>query len=91
MTTLDHPGLEQVDEHTRAQRQLTAAMEEQQRLAATYEDSIGTTRELPAYMRLREARKRVDACDKWLHWVDDEDVVPAPAGDELPLEEDDSP
>jgi hypothetical protein len=90
MTTLEHP-LEQVDEHTRAQRQLEAAMEEQQRLAATYEDSIGTARELPVYMRLREARKRVDACDKWLHWVDDEDVVPAPAGDELPLEEDDSP
>jgi hypothetical protein len=87
MTTLDHPGLDQVDEHTRAQRQLAAAMEEQQRLAATYEDSIGTTRELPVYMRLREARKRVDACDKWLHWVDDEDVVPAPAGDELPLED----
>jgi hypothetical protein len=87
MTTLDHPGLEQVDEQTRAQRQLATAMEEQQRLAATYEDSIGTTRELPVYMRLREARKRVDACDKWLHWVDDEDVVPAPAGDELPLED----
>jgi hypothetical protein len=87
MTTLDHPGLEQVDEQTRAQRQLAVAMEEQQRLAATYEDSIGTTRELPVYMRLREARKRVDACDKWLHWVDDEDVVPAPAGDELPLED----
>jgi hypothetical protein len=76
-----------VDEHVRAQRQLAAAMQEQQRLAATYEDSIGTPRELPTYMRLREARKRVDACDKWLHWVDDEDVVPAPAGDELPLED----
>jgi hypothetical protein len=87
MTTLDHPGLEQVDERTRAQRKLAAAMEEQQRLAATYEDSIGTTRELPVYMRLREARKRVDACDKWLHWVDDEDVVPAPAGEELPLDD----
>jgi hypothetical protein len=87
MTTLEHPGLEQLDEHTRAQRQLEAALAEQQRLAATYEDSIGTGREMPAYMRLREARKRVDACDKWLHWVDDEDVIPAPAGEELPLEE----
>jgi hypothetical protein len=89
MTTLDHPGLEQVDEHIRAERQLEAAMNEQQRLAAVYDDSIGTGRELPAYMRLREARKRVDACDKWLHWVDDEDVIPAPAGDVLPLEEED--
>jgi hypothetical protein len=87
MATLEHPAVEQVDEHTRAERQLEAAMEEQQRLAAVYDDSIGTTRELPAYMRLREARKRVDACDKWLHWVDDEDVIPAPAGDVLPLEE----
>jgi len=87
MATLEHPAVEQADEHTRAERQLEAAMEEQQRLAAAYDDSIGTTRELPAYMRLREARKRVDACDKWLHWVDDEDVIPAPAGDVLPLEE----
>jgi len=87
MTTLDHPGLEQVDEQARAQRQLEAAMSEHQRLAATYEDSIGTTRELPTYMRLREARKRVAACDKWLHWVNDEYVVPAPAGEPLPAED----
>jgi hypothetical protein len=89
MTTLEHPAVEQVDEHTRAERQLEAAMAEQQRLASAYDDSIGTTRELPAYMRLREARKRVDACDKWLHWVDDEDVIPAPAGEVLPLDEED--
>jgi hypothetical protein len=88
MDTLTKPGLERpIDEHDRAERQLAAAMEEQQRLAATYEESIGTQRELPAYMRLREARRRVSACDKWLHWVDDDDVVPAPAGDTLPLEE----
>jgi len=89
MTTLEHPAVEQVDEHTRAERQLEAAMEEQQRLAAAYDDSIGTTRELPAYMRLREARKRVDACDRWLHWVDDEDVIPAPAGELPALHEED--
>jgi hypothetical protein len=88
VTALGNAGLKtEIDEHVRAQRQLAAAMEEQQRLAATYEDSIGTGRELPAYMRLREARKRVDACDRWLDWVDDEDVVPAPAGEELPLED----
>jgi hypothetical protein len=85
MATLTKLG--PVDEHERAERQLAAAMDEQRRLNETYEESIGTTRELPVYMRLREARKRVSACDKWLHWVDDEDVVPAPAGDELPVEE----
>ena len=88
MATLSRSGLDtSVDEHDRAERQLEAAMAEQQRLAATYEDSFGTSRELPAYMRLREARRRVDACDKWLHWVDDEGVVPAPAGEGLPLED----
>jgi hypothetical protein len=88
MATLTKPGLERpVDEHDRAERQLAAAMEEQRHLTATYEESIGTARELPVYMRLREARKRVSACDKWLQWVHDDGVVPAPAGEGLPVED----
>ncbi len=88
MATPTKAGLERpVDEHDRAEQQLEAAMEAQRVLTATYEESIGTARELPAYMRLREARKRVSACDKWLQWVDDDDVVPAPRGEELPLED----
>jgi hypothetical protein len=58
--------LPELDECERAQRQLEIALEEQQRLAAAYEESIGTSRELPAYVRLREARRRVAACDEWL-------------------------
>ena len=76
--------LPELDERERAQQQLDAALSEQQRLAATYEESIGTSRELPVYMRLREARRRVAACDQWLQWVDDEDVIPAPPGDGPP-------
>jgi hypothetical protein len=64
--------LPELDERERAQRQLEIALEEQQRLAAAYEDSIGTSRELPAYVRLREARRRVAACDQWLSAMDDE-------------------
>ncbi len=79
--------LPELDEHERAQRQLDAALEEQQRLAATYEESIGTTRELPVYMRLREARKRVSACDQWLQWVDDDGAISAPHGESLPLDD----
>jgi hypothetical protein len=76
-----------VDERDRAARQLDEALEAERRLAVTYEQSIGTSRELDVYMHLREARRRVSACDKWMHWVDDEDVIPAPPADQVDLEE----
>jgi hypothetical protein len=76
-----------LDERDRAAHQLEEALEQERRLAGTYEQSIGTPRELDVYIHLREARKRVSACDKWLHWVDDEDVIPAPPAEQVELEE----
>ena len=84
--TLDH-GLEQRDEHQRAVARLEDAMNRQAHLDDVYRQSLGTPRELGAFMRLREARKHVTAFEKWLHWVDDEGVSTAPPGEEAPLEE----
>jgi hypothetical protein len=88
MPTLTTSGLEDrtaAEEHGRAARRLEDAMSEQARRAEIYEQSVGTPRELDAYVRLREARDCVAAFDKWLDWVDDEDSLPPPA--EAPLDE----
>lgn len=85
--TLTTSGLESVDEHKRAVRRLEDAMNRQAQLDTVYQQSLGTPRELGAFMRLREARKNVGAFQKWLHWVDDEDQPTAPPADEVPLEE----
>jgi hypothetical protein len=87
MATLTTSGLDAVDEHQRALCRLEDAIEREARLAETYQRSLGTQRELHAYMRLRDARRQVAAFDKWLRWVDDEDVSTAPPGEEAPLEE----
>jgi hypothetical protein len=87
MATLTSTGLDPADEHQRAVRRLEDAMNRQAKLTETYERSLGTPREMDAYMRLREARRQVSAFDKWLHWVDDEDNSTAPRGEEVPLEE----
>jgi hypothetical protein len=88
MATLTTSGLEsRADERDRAVGNLEDAMDEQARWAETYEQSLGTPRELEAYVRLRQARGRVAACDRWLQWVDDEGAVVAPPADEVPLEQ----
>jgi hypothetical protein len=87
MATLTISGLDAADEHERALRRLEDAMNRQAHLTETYQRSLGTQRELDAYMRLREARRQVSAFDKWLKWVDDEDNSTAPPADEIPLEE----
>jgi hypothetical protein len=89
MATLTTSGLERdsvVDERARALRRLEDALEEQARLAEMYRQSVGTSLELDSYVRLREARNRVTACDRWLRWVDDEDAVVTPPADDVPLE-----
>jgi hypothetical protein len=86
MTLTDH-GLEQRDEHQRAVARLEDAMNRQAHLDEVYQRSLGTPRELGAFMRLREARKEVSAFERWLHWVDDEDFSTAPPAEEVPLEE----
>ena len=87
MATLTTSGLNTADEHERAVRRLEDAMNRQADLTEIYQQSLGTPRELGAFMRLREARKHVGAFEKWLHWVDDEDNSNAPPVAESPLDE----
>ena len=87
MATLTKSGLDAVDEHERAVRRLEDVMNRQAQLTEVYQRSLGTPREMDAYLRLREARRQVSAFDKWLRWVDDEDNSNAPPADESPLEE----
>jgi hypothetical protein len=75
------------DEHQRAVQRLEDAMNRQAHLTEVYQRSLGTPREMDAYMRLREARRQVSAFDRWLRWVDDEDHSTAPPGERVPLEE----
>jgi uncharacterized protein HemY len=77
-------GLEPVDEHARALQRLEDAMNRQAHLDEVYRRSLGTQRELGAFMRLRDARKQVTAFEKWLRWVDDEDNANAPPGENAP-------
>ena len=58
--------------HDDALQRLSAELVEQDRLAERYEASIGTSTEMSAYMRLRDAGDQVAAREAWLHWVDDE-------------------
>jgi len=87
MATLTKTGLDAADEHARAVRRLEDAMNRQAHLTEIYQRSLGTPREMDAYMRLREARRQVSAFDKWLHWVDDEGNANAPQCEETPLEQ----
>jgi hypothetical protein len=84
MATLTKTGLDAADEHARAVQRLEDAMNRQAHLTETYQRSLGTPREMDAYMRLREARRQVSAFDKWLHWVDDEGNANAPPAEEAP-------
>jgi hypothetical protein len=86
MATLTKTGLEAADEHQRALRKLEDAMHHQAHLTEVYQQSLGTLREMDAYMRLREARRHVAAFDRWLRWVDDDGNANAPAADDVPLE-----
>ena len=87
MATLTKSGLDAADERDRAVRRLEDVMNRQAQLTEVYQRSLGTPREMDAYLRLREARRQVSAFHKWLRWVDDEDNSNAPSADESPLEE----
>jgi hypothetical protein len=58
--------------HDDAVQRLEAGLLEQDRLSERYDAAIGTSSEMSAYARLREAGARVAAHETWLHWVDDE-------------------
>jgi hypothetical protein len=48
---------------------------------------MGTSCELGAYMRLRQASAQVAACDKWLRWAESENPLVAPRPAHTPLDE----
>ena len=77
-------GLDSAGERERALRRLEDAMNRQAHLDEVYRQSLGTPREMDAFLRLREARRQVTAFDKWLKWVDDEGNANAPPGEGTP-------
>ena len=75
-----------IDERDRAREQLEEAFAERDRCRQSYESAIGTSSELSAYLRLRNASEHVSACDKWLRWAESEDPLHAPRPDHGPVE-----
>jgi hypothetical protein len=47
---------------------------------------MGTTCELGAYLRLRQASEHVSACDKWLRWVESDNYLRVPRADHTPVD-----
>jgi hypothetical protein len=74
------------DERERARTRLEEAFAERDRCRQRFESVIGTSCELAAYMRLRQASGQVSACDKWLRWVESEDYLHAPRPERTPLD-----
>jgi hypothetical protein len=75
------------DELASAQARLADAFAERDRARARYEAAIGTSCELGAYMRLRQASQQVSACDKWMRWVESENPLAAPRPEHTPFDE----
>jgi hypothetical protein len=75
------------DEVATARARLADAFTERDRARARYEAAIGTSCELGAYMRLRQASQQVTACDKWMRWVESENPLAAPRPDHTPFDE----
>jgi hypothetical protein len=75
------------DELQSARDRLAAAFEDRDRARARYEAAVGTSCELGAYMRLRQASQHVAACDKWLRWAESENPLAAPRPEHTPLDE----
>jgi hypothetical protein len=75
------------DELVNARERLAKAFAERDRARERYEAAVGTSCELGAYMRLRQASAQVSACDKWLRWAESENPLSAPRPDHTPLDE----
>ena len=75
------------DELENARNRLAKAFAERDRARERYESAMGTSCELGAYMRLRQAGDQVSACDKWLRWAESEHPLAAPRPDHTPLDE----
>jgi hypothetical protein len=70
-----------------ARVRLSDAFAERDRARERYESAMGTSCELGAYMRLRQASEKVAACDKWLRWAESENPLDAPRPSHTPLDE----
>jgi hypothetical protein len=85
------PTIEQrstsTDEVTNARARLSEAFAERDQACARYEAAMGTSSELGAYMRLRQASERVSACDKWLRWAESENPLETPRPAHTPLDD----
>jgi hypothetical protein len=69
-----------------ARERLAIAFAERDHARERYEAAMGTSCELGAYMRLRQASRQVSACDKWLRWAESENPLEAPRPDHTPLD-----
>jgi hypothetical protein len=58
--------------HDDAVQRLESGLLEQDRFSERYHAAIGTSSEMSAYARLREAGAHVAAHETWVHWVDDD-------------------
>jgi hypothetical protein len=76
-----------LDEREQARAKLEGAFAERDRCRQSYESAMGTSSELSAYMRLRQASVHVSACDKWLRWAESDDVLNAPRPAYSPFDE----
>jgi hypothetical protein len=84
-TTQDRPTTG-ADERERARVRLEDAFAERDRCRRRYEERMGTTCELGAYLRLRQASEHVSACDKWLRWVESDNYLRVPRADHTPVD-----
>jgi hypothetical protein len=69
------------DEIEVARQRLYDALEVRDAARERYDGSVGTSVELRAYTRLRDAAHRVSALDKWLRWAEGDFLVTPPADD----------
>ncbi len=84
LTIDDRPAIS--DELVHARERLAAAFAERDHARERYDAAVGTSCELGAYMRLRQAGRQVAACDKWLRWAESENPLATPRPDHTPFD-----
>jgi hypothetical protein len=75
------------DELAAARERLASAFAIRDHARGRYESAIGTSSELGAYMRLRQASQKVAACDKWLRWAESDNPLATPRPEHTPFDE----
>jgi hypothetical protein len=85
LTYEDRPATSDALMHAR--ERLAEAFADRDRARDRYESALGTSSELGAYMRLRQAGQHVSACDKWMRWAESENPLAAPRPEHTPFDE----